>query len=190
MIWYPLRGPSPSSARIAARTSPRPAFGPRAEPGGPGHQPPQCPPNVPGPPGPPGPGGHCLVPFERPEPRSHGPPRQPGPCPRLIPPTAPWIWLSTRATDPNISKRRGSKSPALEPAIGILTLPTSRSRYDHDISSAYNPVRPGATHSVCTLMGAPAERFANAEVLASWSGHRSPTSGRGGIEMSVTTAGL
>ena len=37
MIWYPLRGPSRSRAKIAARTSPRPAFGPRAEPGGPGN---------------------------------------------------------------------------------------------------------------------------------------------------------
>ena len=70
MIWYPLRGASRSRARIAARTSPRPTFGPRNGPGGPGHQ-------APG--GPPKPRAQSGGPFGRVNPRSQGPPRQPGP---------------------------------------------------------------------------------------------------------------
>ena len=54
----------------AARTSPRLAFGPRGDPGGPGHQPRH---------GPPGPPGHSAKPPGRVWRRPHGAPRQPGP---------------------------------------------------------------------------------------------------------------
>ena len=78
MIWYPLSGPSRSNARIAARTSPRPAFLPRGGPGGPGgpgpqppHGPPTPPPQCPGPRRPPQAPGHsqeillCRVAYPR-----------------------------------------------------------------------------------------------------------------------------
>src|SRR5262249_24409846 len=73
MIWYPLRGPSLSSAKIAARTSPRPAFGPRAparappaNPGGPRPPPPPRPAGPAGPP--PEPARPALAPAPRPAP--------------------------------------------------------------------------------------------------------------------------
>src|SRR5215471_17248895 len=138
MIWYPLRGPSRSRARIAARTSPRPAFWVRAEPGGPGHQPSH---------GPPKPPRHSLGPLGRPKPGPHGPPRQLWPRPPDIVRTAPWTCSSRRPRQLRTSKRGGSKSPAVDPAAGILRPQTSRSRYDHDISSPYNAGRAAARHS-------------------------------------------
>src|ERR1035441_8134600 len=125
MIWYPLRGPSRSRARIAARTSPRPAFGPRDEPGGAGPQPPPLPAGAPRP----------LPPaFRPPEAR----------LPRSAPPAraAPGGHPDDGAPDPaeqvahtieDIEEARievpGRRTRCWHPA-----LPANRSRYDHDIS--------------------------------------------------------
>src|ERR1017187_6593552 len=135
MIWCPVRGPSCSSARIAARTSPRPAFGPRAGAGGPGHRRPN---------GPPKPPGQWPAPSARPKVPAQASLLCLRPCPALWPlpwppdilATTSWTWPSSSLTLPTTSNRWGSKSPALQLAPGI-SRSALFSRYDHDISLAY-----------------------------------------------------
>src|SRR5580693_8579932 len=133
MIWYPVRGPSCSRARIAARTSPRPAFRPRpapGDPGGPGHQEPHGPPDPPHwpPLGPPKP------------PRTHGPLLPPGPA--AIQKAALRRWPSISPAQLSASNRPGSKSPTDHLGAGIAAPPFRFARYDRDISTAYVEIPP------------------------------------------------
>jgi len=125
------RGPSRSKAKIAARTSPRPAFGPRGPggPGGPGHQPPHGPPKPP-----------PQWPFRPPKPRSHARPRQ---WPPDAAPMPRRTWPSNSPAHLNTPDRPESTSPAPQAAATIIRLPplTIRSRYIDSVRLACGKVK-------------------------------------------------
>src|SRR5215467_15900623 len=123
---------------MAARTSPRPAFGPRAAPGGPGgagHQPPHGPLNPP---------PQCPGPFGPPNFRCRGPACQGPPDLAQMPRQR---WPSRSPPHLNALNRPGSASPAPQAAAVIIRAPPGLSRYDHDISAAYVSLLARSSHN-------------------------------------------